>query len=62
MRFGGVDLPNALLDAQAKGELLIFAGAGVSMASPSNLPDFPTLANDLANGTATLRQDEDVDR
>jgi len=62
MRFGGVDLPNALSDAQAKGELVIFAGAGVSMASPSDLPDFPTLANDLANGIATLRQDEDVDR
>ncbi len=62
MRFGGVDFPSALLEAQAKGELVIFAGAGVSMASPSDLPDFPTLANNLANGTATLKQDEDVDR
>jgi hypothetical protein len=62
MRFGGVDFPNALLDAQANGKLVIFAGAGVSMPSPSNLPDFPTLANELANGTATLGQGEDVDR
>src|ERR1035441_3408935 len=62
MRFEGVDIPNALLDAQANGELVIFAGAGVSMPSPSNLPDFPRLANELANGTATLEQGEDVDR
>jgi hypothetical protein len=62
MRFEGVDLPSAILDAQANGELVIFAGAGVSMPPPSNLPDFPALANELANGTATLGQGEDVDR
>lgn len=32
------------------------------MAPPSDLPDFPKLANELANGTATLGEDEDVDR
>ena len=57
MRFEGVDFPSAILDAQAKGELVIFAGAGVSMAPPSDLPDFPALANELANGTVTLRED-----
>ncbi len=32
------------------------------MSPPSNLPDFPTLANELANGTATLGKGEDIDR
>jgi NAD-dependent SIR2 family protein deacetylase len=62
MRFEGIDLPNAILDAQAKGELVIFAGAGVSMAPPSDLPDFHALADELANGTVTLGKGEDVDR
>jgi hypothetical protein len=62
MRFEGIDLPSAILDAQANRELVIFAGAGVSKSPPSNLPDFPELANGLANGTAALGKGEDVDR
>src|SRR5665811_1944681 len=62
MRFEGMDFPSAVLEAQAKGELVILAGAGGSKPPPSNLPLFPALANELANGTGTLRDDEDVDR
>ena len=50
MRIGGVDFPQALLDALEKGQLVVFAGAGVSMGSPSGLPDFSRLANQVASG------------
>lgn len=62
MRFEGVDFPRAVLEAQAKGELVIFVGAGASKPKPSNLPLFPALANELANGTSTLGDNEGVDR
>lgn len=39
-----VDLPDEVIEAQENGELVIFAGAGVSMGSPSNLPNFYGLA------------------
>ena len=43
--------------------LVIFAGAGVSMGEPSNLPDFRGLAADISQGTGTDRQpDEPEDR
>jgi hypothetical protein len=35
-----VDLPQALVAAQREGRLVIFAGAGVSMGPPANLPSF----------------------
>ena len=62
MRLGEIDFPNSLLDAQERGELVIFAGAGVSIPPPSNLPDFKELAIDLADGTATLDDGEPLDR
>ncbi len=40
MRIRAIDFPAAVLDAQRAGELVIFAGAGVSMDPPSNYPDF----------------------
>lgn len=62
MRFESIDLPAQVIEAQEKGELVLFAGAGVSIPSPSDLPNFRDLANELANGTAHLQNDEAIDR
>ena len=48
MRFGAVDIPAVLIRAQEEGKLVIFAGAGVSMALPANLPDYGGLAQQIA--------------
>ncbi len=50
-----VDLPDALVAAQRDGRLIIFAGAGVSMGEPSNVPDFDGLADRVAGGATTRR-------
>jgi hypothetical protein len=52
-RFGEVDFPPAILAAQSEGKLVVFAGAGVSMPSPSDLPSFCKLAEMLAAGTSS---------
>ncbi len=43
-----IDIPDELLEAQEQGRLVIFAGAGVSMGEPSNLPSFKGLAAQIA--------------
>ena len=43
-----VELPDDLLVALHEGRLVVFAGAGVSMGPPSNLPDFNRLATKVA--------------
>ncbi|MUK89310.1 DUF4020 domain-containing protein [Ornithinibacillus sp. L9] len=45
-----INLPDEIIDAQKKGELVIFAGAGVSMPPPSNLPSFEKLAIQISQG------------
>jgi hypothetical protein len=62
MRFGCVDFPHELVESRAAGNLVVFAGAGVSMPAPSNLPDFKKLAIELSRGTKTLDKDEPLDR
>ncbi|MCK5125566.1 MAG: DUF4020 domain-containing protein [candidate division Zixibacteria bacterium] len=44
MRFGVLDIPDELLEAQKNNKLVIFAGAGISI--NSGLPDFPGLVNE----------------
>lgn len=51
MRFGKLDIPNEILEAQENGSLVIFAGAGVSFDSPAKLPDFKDLAFQIGQGT-----------
>lgn len=48
MRFTatGPDIPNELIDAQKRGELLFFCGAGVSV--PAGLPSFEKLTKNVA--------------
>ena len=45
---GGVNLPQAVLDAHAAGRLVLFVGAGASVDRPSGLPLFDKLASQLA--------------
>lgn len=45
---GDVELPDEILDAHERGDLVFFVGAGASLASPSNLPLFDGLARKLA--------------
>ena len=51
MILSGVDFPVELLDAAKNDKLVIFAGAGVSMGQPANLPSFWSLALGIAQGT-----------
>ncbi len=63
MRFGKIDFPELLLKALRNDNLVIFAGAGVSMGEPANLPSFPKLAKLVAAGTGEIAsQGEPVDR
>ena len=52
MLFGPIDIPDEILDAQANGTLVIFAGAGISRDAPTNLPDFPELARQIGEGSS----------
>ena len=52
MRIGGVDFPEPLLNALRDSRLVVFAGAGVSMGPPANLPGFRELALQVAEGTS----------
>ena len=46
-----LDFPSALISALRDHRLVVFAGAGVSMGEPACLPDFKTLAKQIAQGT-----------
>lgn len=48
MLISDVNFPEKLLAAHREGNLVLFAGAGVSMGSPSDYPDFRRLARDVA--------------
>ena len=63
MRLAGVDFPRRLTEALESDELVVFAGAGVSMGTPANLPNFERLATAIAAGTGQAQQEsEPVDR
>jgi hypothetical protein len=62
MRINSVDFPDSLFKAQKDGSLVVFAGAGVSRHAPSNFPDFPLLAEQVAAGVLKRENDEPVDR
>ena len=51
MKLGGIDFPSALMTALRDHRLVVFAGAGVSMGRPACLPNFRTLAKQIAQGT-----------
>ena len=63
MKISDIDFPRPLLDALRDGELVVFAGAGVSMGDPANLPNFRKLAEAVAQGAGeNLKDDEPEDR
>ena len=46
-----INFPKGLLAALRDGRLVVFAGAGVSMGAPANLPSFRALASQIAQGS-----------
>ena len=62
MKIAGIDFPSPLLSALRDGELVIFAGAGVSMGEPACLPSFKELAEKIAQGTGEVLQGGEQDR
>jgi hypothetical protein len=62
MRFHDVDLPQMVIDAQKRGELVLFAGAGVSMDAPSSYPNFLDLATELGGPAYPIEDHELIDR
>lgn len=62
MKIEGIDFPRALISAIRDRELVVFAGAGVSMGEPAGLPSFVKLANRVAEHTGqSRRSDEPID-
>ena len=62
MRLGKIDFPEPLLNSLRDKTLVVFAGAGVSMGPPANLPDFKKLAQEVAEGTGeVLKKGEPID-
>ena len=63
MKIAGIDFPIDLLNALRDGELVVFAGAGVSMGEPACLPNFKHLAQTIAReGIQELQDGEEIDR
>ena len=62
MKIANIDFPKPLLNALRDGELVVFAGAGVSMGEPACLPSFKDLANRIAKGTGKTLHDGEPDR
>ena len=51
MKLSDINYPVEFLAALRNGDLVVFAGAGVSKGSPACLPDFQELAEEIARGT-----------
>lgn len=50
-KIGNINFDDRIFSAIRDGKLVIFAGAGVSMGEPSNLPSYEKLAQMIASGT-----------
>ena len=59
MEIARIEFPELLCGALRKDDLVIFAGAGVSMGEPAWLPDFKNLATAIAQGTGETQQDDE---
>lgn len=59
MNINGIDIHEKILTAQQNNELIIFAGAGVSVAPPSNLPDFIKLCRSVEKLTLCRKKKEE---
>ncbi|WP_408098002.1 SIR2 family protein [Peredibacter sp. HCB2-198] len=59
MKFGELDIPEELLESQFKKNLVIFAGAGISVMNPSDLPSFAKLARMIADRVGKSKKDHE---
>ena len=57
-----IDIPKELIEAQQKGELVLFVGAGASRSDPASLPDFKALASDIADEANVAVSEEDLEQ
>ena len=62
MKIAEIDFPSPLLSALRDGELVIFAGAGVSKGKPACLPLFRELAEKIAQGTGKVLREKESER
>ena len=63
MKIADIDFPKPILDALRDDKLVVFAGAGVSMGEPADLPSFSELVRAIARGTgAVLDEGESEDQ
>lgn len=61
MIIGGIDFPRTLLKSLRERNLVLFAGAGVSMGDPANLPDFYSLAVKVASEISEIQVEEGLE-
>jgi Domain of unknown function (DUF4020)/SIR2-like domain len=61
MRLNDVELPQPIIEAQKRGKLVLFAGAGVSIDAPSEYPNFVDLATEIG-GAFPRHENELIDR
>ena len=60
MKIEGIDFPDPIITALRNSELVVFAGAGVSM--PAGLPDFKGLVEKIAERTGENKEEETEDQ
>lgn len=61
IKIGTIEFDDCILDSLHDNKLVVFAGAGISMGPPSNLPSFWKLVCDIAQDTG-LQPTEPLDR
>jgi SIR2-like protein len=61
MRFGELCIPDVVLDALENNELLIFAGAGVSLGGTAQYPDFKGLIHMIEHNSGRVWSGENFD-
>ena len=59
MKFGNVEFNDRLMNALRDDNLAVFAGAGVSIPEPSNLPSFPVLLHRMRDHFQVNQTDEE---
>lgn len=60
MFLNDINFPNEIIEALINDNLVVFAGAGASMDSPTCLPNFEDLAKKIAEGTGEKLEDNDA--
>ena len=61
MKIKSINFPDELMRAIRREELVVFAGAGISMGAPAKLPDFSGLTRKIAMETGEEKPDLEPD-